>query len=433
MIVLPYLLAIFIGIILFVHWNGYSPLRDVFSLVVAGLLGAGFFVIVSFADVFLFNGYHAFTFSCTVWLSVVIVGSYGLYKYRPILLQFPRFPKLRPFHFVIFFILITALILMIAFARQSPYGDWNGWSFWNFRTKFIISSSDHWKEVYAHSLQAKHPWFLPYWLIFCYTMGGMDFNLLALVNSIVSAFLILVVVMVSVYEQTSNKYAVIGAGCWLATIPYFIYHSVGQSADITMGLMIVVNMTWLLRYIKSPDRAKALSLGMLLGMMAFTKDEGIVSAFIMLLLMLFTRRKDVLGFFSSSLGTLIPWLILLLMVKMWMWQAPSGVNQIQWSHWWEFDRWRQILNYIVEGYKVNLIFFITNILVYFRFSKIRNESILIMINFLLLFMAFFFLLYVLVRSDLSWRLYTTHHRLVFEIYGLGVILLTSIFFNRWQH
>lgn len=236
--------------------------------------------------------------------------------------------------------------------------------------------------------------------------------------------------MCGVYEQTSNKWAVLASGIWLATIPYFIHHSTGQSADVLMSLLILINVLLLLRFFNHPNRGNALNLGFLLGILAFTKDEGIVCMLIILALILIQEKKRASGQLLSLIKPLIPWFLLLLVVKWWMGLAPSGVNQIKGKNLLDIYRWGYVFGYYFTKHYLDVAVFLLGWMVTYQSRTPLRKNIMVVTNFLILFLGTFFLLYVLVKSDLGWRLYTTNNRLVYELLGVGICLTCMMFFKQ---
>lgn len=322
-------------------------------------------------------------------------------------------------------VLFFVWLISNGLSQHNLYGDWDAWSFWNYRARYLVAAQTHWKEIFLFNDQAKHPWLLPYWTVFGWTWIGGESYYFTFFNAQMFTLVLMATVFFSVVYLTRSDRAALYATIWLISIPYFIIHSMSQYAEVLTAGLIVLNIVWLARVLETYCVKDGLILGLMLGVMAFSKDEGMLSALLIVVLVLYFLRHDkrVRTWVLSGLAVAsIP----VVWVKFWMLAAPSGVNRMSVAHVFEAKRWYMVSNYFLhtwlKSYHGGGYLCLLGILVSY-FVLPLNIKDRLMLWFLILYTAVFYFLYVTVDGHLYWRLLSTADRIVYLVMPLLIVFL----------
>jgi hypothetical protein len=235
-------------------------------------------------------------------------------------------------------------------------------------------------------------------------------------------------------EWTQRSWGSLLAGVFLCSIPYFLMHSVSQYSDIVMAFFLLASVLMMMCFMKDPRRSQAVWVGLLLGLMSFTKDEGILASWILLFLItVYLNRSGFRRLAWPLFGTYLLIACATVMVKIWTLTAARGVNQIDLLHFFQWPRWIFILRYFLKVFmKISYggIFIIPIMMMLWRSHNIFDRYAKLIVWFLIIFISTFFLLYVVVKNDLGWRLWTTSYRLIYQILPLSVFLLFYCVFKK---
>ncbi len=423
---IPFIVALMMGLIIYRLIHRQYPWHEPLDVLVSLWLGTGVCSLIVFYSILFLGGFNPFVIQLSV-CAVILLLCFSC-RLRPLLPtrlintgSLGVWIKLMP-------LMLLAVILLSGLSYYNLFGDWDAWSFWNFRARFLVEAGQYWQDIYAYGIQAKHPWLLPHWTVFGWVMTGAQSAEFPCFSAQVFTLMTIASVFFAVLSLVGQLSVALLAALWLVSIPYFMIHGISQYADILMAGLIVINMMLLVRLKAQPSSAQAITLGMMLGIMCFTKDEGMVSAVIMVFLIghVLTGWHRKGHFYKPFVLSLLVIVVGVLLQKYWMWPAPQGVNAISWGHFFDYQRWYFILAYFLKVYTHYLyggIILIPILLALTAVSRRWDAASGLMVRFLLVFISVFYLLYVLVRQDLEWRLWTTSYRLTFQLLPLGIVLL----------
>jgi len=422
-LLIPFLIAFLAGALIFGAIYKKAPWNDPLSILVAFWLGLAACTFAAFFSILTIDRYDPLH---VIMATIVLLILSCLLCY---------FRQARPFlcfegtggalWFKFSLVILLAWMLTNGLSHHNFYGDWDAWSLWNYRARFLVLSESHWRDIFTYNTQGKNPCFLPYWTVFGWTWLGAQSYAFTFFSAQILGLTVLATVFFSILYLTKNEDASFLGTIWLASIPYFLAHSISQYADVLTASLIVLNMMLLFRLVRQKTRGHALILGLMLGIMSFCKEEGIISALLMVifLVLLLRKNKDLyIPFWLGLIVTLIPTIL----VKWWMHTAPAGVNTLYFPYIVEWKRWAYIVQYFLYVlFKAfhGGIWIIPLALMVSRLFKPSDVQDRLMSAFLMIFMAIFFFLYVLVSGNLPWRLLATSERLVYQILPLSIVFL----------
>lgn len=214
---------------------------------------------------------------------------------------------------VALFILLHALYSQ--FAQCHPFGEWDAWAVWNVKTKFLIFGGERWANLFQlhwHT-QPSYPLLLPMLQAWLWTAAPHDFYLIT--SSVGIIFAISTVGMLwAVLKERTSFWPALVAALLLLTHFNFVFLATSQYADAVLGYYLLAGLIVLTNQDKLAPRSGML-LGLITGLIAFSKNEGLALAAILIVLGLCrkgpaTSRKNhaallLAGFFIAATPVLI--------------------------------------------------------------------------------------------------------------------------------
>ncbi len=420
---IPFLIALWTGGLIFGAIYKNAPWKDALGILVSFWLGLAGCAMVVFYSILITGRYEPLNVVITTFIFMIFCCLLCYYRQGKPFLCFQGL-GLAPW-FKFFLVVLIGGVLMKGLSSHQFYGEWDAWSFWNFRARYLVLAGSHWKDVYTYGLHAKHPWLLSYWIVFGWAWLGEQSYAFPFISAQIFGLIVLATVFFSILNLTKNENASFLGTIWLASVPLFLKISIFQYAEVLIAPLIVLNIMLLLRLCRQKTRADAVILGIMLGVLSFSKDEGIASALLIIVLFAFLFRKSKNLYFPFCLGlglTLVPTLL----TKGWMYPAPSCENTLYFPHIVEWKRWVYIVEYFMNVLSTPAyggVWIIPFALLVSRLLKPLNEKDRIMAGFLMMYIVLFFFLYVCVFNFLHWRLLATAERLVYQILPLGIVFL----------
>jgi hypothetical protein len=181
---------------------------------------------------------------------------------------------------------VVALFAVIASFVASPHGDWDAWAIWNQHARFLFrgGGSDTWRTLFAIDwTQPDYPLLLPASVARMWAYAGHESTLgPALIATVLGAGSVALVVT-----------AIAGRRGWIAGAlmlgaPTFLTQISSQCADVPLACFIVAALAVTCGdVLRDPcSRIPAVVAGATSAMAAWTKNEGIVFALLMLIVAL---------------------------------------------------------------------------------------------------------------------------------------------------
>jgi hypothetical protein len=188
---------------------------------------------------------------------------------------------------------ILAVPLAIS-AHYYPLGGWDAWSCWSLKAKFIFLGQENWKDVLGPGLWRSNTNYPLLWPLinvwFCDLAGRFD-QTIPMLNSLLIALLTAGILLFGLLELTGKLWVSISATVLVTALPFNVTLFTSQYSDSLLGLFLLsAFMSFLLAGKYGLPRLKILSM-VFLGLMSFTKNEGLIAAGITAL-GLFWQERD---------------------------------------------------------------------------------------------------------------------------------------------
>jgi arylsulfatase A-like enzyme len=229
--------------------------------------------------------------------------------------------------------LALAVIALILYTRQQPYGSFDAWAIWNSRARLLYRGADL-REIFSllHRPHPDYPLLLPGSLAAQSALAGGESPWIHQVTGALFAFSTSLAVVAGVLQLGAARCWAFLAGGLLLCTPKFLYWGASQCADVPLAyalLLATIFLAALLSAERSPP-LPAFVVGFLVGLPAWTKNEGMILSALLLVLFLVmatvaARRGNRRPARRSVLaGALVPWLALALF--RWLWAPRSDLQ-----------------------------------------------------------------------------------------------------------
>jgi hypothetical protein len=172
-------------------------------------------------------------------------------------------------------LIIGAMLLAHTFV-ELPYGWWDGWSIWNLRAAFLSVPDDHWRDGFTPTLAWSHPDYpllVPASVARLWQAGEPTS---AFAPRLFAAAVVASSAMVLAGSVARHAGIIaMSLALSLLLIPSYVYWGASQTADVPLGLFVLVAVAALAG---SRTEHRYLIAGLAAGFAAWTKNEGLVAA-----------------------------------------------------------------------------------------------------------------------------------------------------------
>ncbi len=235
---------------------------------------------------------------------------------------------------------VLALPLAVG-AHYYPLGGWDAWSCWNLKAKFIYLGQDHWKDMFGPGLwrsNTHYPLLWPLINVWFFDLAGHYDQQIIAVNSIIVALLSAGVLLFGLLALRCRLWPAIASAVLVTALPLNVTLYTSQYSDSLLGLYLLCALVCLLlaEHHKTPS-LKVLGM-VFLGLMSFTKNEGLIAAGIVALLVFWEGRghKKALKAQITALGlALLPTILFMLFIapknEAFINGLGSGVKPSNWT------------------------------------------------------------------------------------------------------
>lgn len=316
------------------RFTGFGDVILVLSLGIG--TGLGICSLLLFLWLILFNGNAEREPLLAVIVAIILGGIAAVYP-KPAAPPSPD-PQ-RPLPWLTAAFCLAALAAVASFmvlCLHSPHGGWDAWSAWIRDARFMFRGGEHWRDVMSPSEAGwtpGYPMLIPGAVAHCWFFAGKE-TLLA-PNVIGFMFTVAIVgLLVGALSVLRSRSQGLIAGIVLLCSPEFIAQATTQYADIPLASFYLGAIVLLcLNDSVGNDRRWLVMSGLLTGMAAWTKNEGLLFVLVLVL----ARCAVVTGsrglkawaheFAPFALG-LVPILAIVLYFKLFM-VGPGGDLAIQ--------------------------------------------------------------------------------------------------------
>jgi hypothetical protein len=199
-----------------------------------------------------------------------------------------------------------ALVGVIIVFRNQPHGEWDAWSIWNLKARFLFRGGPYWTAMFERPLAYAHPdypLFLPSLVARTWVWAGEDTTAVPvwIAALILAAAATTLAATVLYLRGLSQALLVALAACGTSLL---FAHGTSQYADVPVGYFFLsAGAAWALAR-ESGRPALYLLAGFFAGAAAWTKNEGQLYALVFALAALVMLRREWRSFLWILVGAL---------------------------------------------------------------------------------------------------------------------------------
>jgi len=305
-----YFLGILISLalgFLFIRLLTAGRLNLILHIFLALALGLGINGTIAFYTHILFNQFDRF-----IPIGIIVTGIAYLYFLNKKKISFPPLTQAHLWGLVTLVLLAVPLAIS---AHYYPLGGWDAWSCWSLKAKFIFLGQENWKDVLSPGLwrsNTHYPLLWPLINVWFWDLGGRFDQAVPMLNSVVIALLTAGILLFGLWELTGKLPVSILAAVLVTALPFGVTLYTSQYSDSLLGLFLLSAFICLLLAEKyNLPTLKILSM-LFLGLMSFTKNEGLIAAGIAALLIWWqerSRKKELKGLIGAFIIAALPTII----------------------------------------------------------------------------------------------------------------------------
>jgi len=332
-------------------------------------------------------------------------------------------------------VLSVSAYYLITFARVTPHGDYDAQAIWNLRARSIYRSGDNWQNAFTplinRNFHMDYPLLIPLSVAGAWnTLGGEVLRVPA-VLSMLFLFGMAGVVFSSIAYLRSSSQGMVAVITLLAT-PSLLLFSTFQTADIPLTYFFVTSTILLILASKENNRGLLFLSGIMAGLAAWTKNEGLPFILILVIytIFLFGLRRVRTNLPSLFAGTALPLLtIALFKIRI---SANNdlfinnGLSEII-SKLVDPARYLQISSHLLSEliqlggwpFSIILILFVYGWIM----GRIGSSSLAERFSLLIPLSQFviYMLIYLITPNDLEWHVNYSMSRLLIHIFPLALL------------
>jgi hypothetical protein len=170
-----------------------------------------------------------------------------------------------------------AVTMFVVYSLEKPHGEWDAWSIWNLKARFLFRGGEGWKNALSTQMPNSHPDYpllLPSIVAMCWTLARAE----SISAPIAVAFLFTLGacgLLISSIGILRGKAQALVAGIVLLATSSFIQLGAMQYADVPMSFYILATLALLCMQDRFPgDLRFSIAAGLTAGFAPWTKNEG---------------------------------------------------------------------------------------------------------------------------------------------------------------
>lgn len=191
-----------------------------------------------------------------------------------------KLPAFRITALLFIFSLGNALLSFVLNSLAKPNGEWDAWSIWNLKARFIYRSMNDWLRTFSTIINHSHPDYpllLPSFIArtWLYLQHETLYVPICVAGFFALAIVGLLTVSVTLLRDKVQGYL---AGLALLSTPFFIALAAAQYADVPLAFFFLSVIVLLTFAEQSDEGGKPLYVlaGIMCGLAAWTKNEGLL-------------------------------------------------------------------------------------------------------------------------------------------------------------
>jgi arylsulfatase A-like enzyme len=221
-----------------------------------------------------------------------------------------------------------AVIALVLYARQLPHGTFDAWAIWTSRARLLHRGEDL-AEIFAVLRKAHpdYPLLVPGSVAAQFALAGSESPLLPQMTGALFMLAAAGGVVLGVRRLSGSRIWAALAGALLLATPNYLYWGSSQCADLPLACLLLLTVVALAALLDdAPPWLGAGTAGFLLGLLGWTKNEGMPLTLILLALFaaaaLWTGRRALVV--PVLVGALPGWLGSLLF--RWLWAPKTDLG-----------------------------------------------------------------------------------------------------------
>lgn len=242
--------------------------------------------------------------------------------------------------------------------------------------------------------------------------------------------------LMAALEPFTSRSKAFLAGVYFISVPMVLAHGMSQYADMPLAYFILAVAVVMRDLAEDSSRRTAVLLGVLLGLTALVKDNGLVACLVFMVL---------LGVYKGSFNLkgrmkplILPFVALMLsVVLMKSYEALNTANQgyaLSMLNLFDPDRWVSLamfsLNFITDPSWGLLWLFLLMAVLLMR-SYLKQEPLIrLYVDFIGLYILSYWFMFAVTTIDLQWLLSVSYYRLLFVLTPLAVFVLFCLIGHR---
>jgi hypothetical protein len=331
-------------------------------------------------------------------------------------------------------VLVISLARLVQMAIALPVGEWDAWTLWNLRAKFLAGPGDSWRYALSPLLYGTHPDYpllLSAFVARVWEAGG-GVNEIAPVVTAFAFFAALLALLVSAVALLRGAASALLAGLVILSTTSLLLWTPAQYADIPLAFFYLGAVALIFLGESARGHAQFWA-GLCAGLAAWTKNEGV--AFLICILIVFLtltlwQRRTRAAIIRAGwlLAGASPGVLLTLWLKFWLAPPVNPLSGL--SHLYDASRYVQV----AEGFFKNLLnlgsgvshplilLAILGILLRWKVEERYKWPLLISTTSLVLVFLTYCGELVMTPWSLDWQLQTSLDRLILQVWPSFLLL-----------
>lgn len=216
-------------------------------------------------------GLEAIVAAAAIWLGMKA-------KYHGTTLEWAPGPA-TPGYLTVLLLLAVAIAatMFIVHSLNKPHGEWDAWSIWNLRARFLFRGGEFWKDSFSSQIPNAHPDYpllLPAIVAMCWTLARVE----SISVPIAVAFLFTLGacgLLISSIGILRGKTPAFVAGILILATSSFVQLGAMQYADVPLSFYILAALALLCLQDRFPNDLRfSIAAGLAAGFAPWTKNEG---------------------------------------------------------------------------------------------------------------------------------------------------------------
>jgi hypothetical protein len=188
-----------------------------------------------------------------------------------------------------------ALATFVIYSLEKPQGEWDAWSTWNLKARFLFRGGDFWREAISGQIPNSHsdyPLLLPSVIAMGWTLARAESTSIPIAVAFLFTFGIFGLLISSLGILRGKTQAFVAGTLVLATSA-FVQLGAMQYADLPLSFYILATLALLCLQDRFPDDLRfSIAAGLTAGFAPWTKNEG----WVFLIAVLLARPIAILRF-----------------------------------------------------------------------------------------------------------------------------------------